>query len=58
MMSARDPELLNLCGAFEDACSTLERLRKEGRIRNLDAIVEYEAMCAEIEQEVIEMCAR
>lgn len=56
IMSMRKPELLGLCGAFEDATSTLERLRKDHRACDQEAIAEYETMCAEIEQEVIEIC--
>ncbi|WP_245451135.1 hypothetical protein [Borborobacter arsenicus] len=56
LLSTRRKEVLGLCGAFEEASSTLDRLRKEGQEKNREIIAEYEALCAEIEQEIIFMC--
>ena len=58
LLSAANPELRGLCGAFEEASSTLERLRKENVPVNSTAINEYEILCEEIEAEIIEMCIR
>ena len=58
LLSAANPELLGLCGAFEEASSTLERLRKENVPSNSNAINEYETLCEELEAEIIEMCMR
>ena len=55
LLSAND-DLLALCGAFEDASTTLERLRRERSGVNLTAIVEYEELCHDIEQEILEIC--
>lgn len=54
--TATNAELFNLCGAFDDASSTLERLRKEKTAANQAIIVEYETLCEDIEHEVIELC--
>jgi hypothetical protein len=58
IMGARNAEFLNLCGAFEQASSTLERLKKESKRENRSSIEEYENVCREIEEEVLRMCAR
>lgn len=50
--------LLGLCGAYDDATSTLERLRKARRPADRSAIAEYEGLCREIEEEIIENCCR
>lgn len=54
--SATNPELFSLCGAFEDASSTLDRLRKEKTTVNQAVIREYETLCEEIEHDIIELC--
>lgn len=56
ILSARDAGLLSLCGAFDDASDTLERLRREGGEKNREVILEYENICAEIEHDIINMC--
>jgi hypothetical protein len=56
LLSTQKKEVLGLCGAFEEASSTLDRLRKEGQEQNREIIAEYETLCAEIEQEIIFMC--
>ena len=56
ILSIRDPEVLSLCGAFEDASSTLERLLKENNPSNRDRIQEYQTICREIEDDVIALC--
>jgi hypothetical protein len=58
LLSAVNAELLGLCGAFDEASSTLERLRKENLPTNFAAISEYETLCEEIEAEIIEICIR
>jgi len=56
MLSAND-DVLALCGAFEDASATLERLQRERTGVNLPAIVEYEELCRDIEREIMEICS-
>lgn len=56
LLSARSEEMRNLCGAFDDASSTLERLRRERDDRNADMIAEYEKICADIERDILMMC--
>jgi hypothetical protein len=56
VLSAKDEGILSLCGAFDDATDTLERLRRVNPERHHDIILEYENICAEIEQEIIEIC--
>jgi len=58
LTSVTNPDMLSLCGAFEDASTMLERLRKERSPNNTSAITEYEILCEELEQEIIEMCIR
>ena len=56
MLSIRNEDFLSLCGAFEEASVTLERLRRENGERNRLTIEEYETICVEVEQEIIKMC--
>jgi hypothetical protein len=49
-------EVLALCGAFEDASSTLERLQRDRSDVNLATIIEYEELCRDIEREILEIC--
>ncbi|WP_292679561.1 hypothetical protein [Mesorhizobium sp.] len=56
ILSATDPDLLSLCGAFEDASSMLERLRMKKGNMNHAAIAEYEELCVELENDIIRMC--
>jgi hypothetical protein len=51
-----DDEVLALCGAFEDASTTLERLQRERSGVNFTVIVEYEELCRDIEREILELC--
>jgi hypothetical protein len=55
-LSARDEGVLSLCGAFDDATDTLERLRLSDPERHRLVILEYESICAEIEQDIIKIC--
>lgn len=55
-LSARDEGILSLCGAFEDATDTLQRLRLTDPERHRLTILEYENICAEIEQDIIKIC--
>jgi hypothetical protein len=57
-LGIRNPDFLSLCGAFEEASDTLERLRQENRNYKKSEIAEYENICQEIEQEIIQMCSR
>jgi hypothetical protein len=56
LLSIRNDDFLSLCGAFEEATVTLERLRRENGERNRLTIEEYETICVEVEQEIIKMC--
>jgi hypothetical protein len=56
MLSIRNEDFLSLCGAFEEASVTLDRLRREDGERNRHTIEEYENLCLEVEQEIINMC--
>lgn len=58
IISATNADMFSLCGAFEDASSTLDRLRKEKTGANQSVIREYENLCDELEQEIIEICSR
>lgn len=55
MLSARNATLLSLCEAFNDASSTLDLLRRNGS-NDIKLIAEYEALCTELEEEVIGIC--
>jgi hypothetical protein len=55
MLSGRSSTLLSLCDAFDEASSTLDRLRLESA-RNGKLIAEYETLCLDIEGEVIDLC--
>jgi len=57
-LSSRSESLSSLCGAFEDASMTLERLRAVRALPDEAAILEYEAVCREIEGEIRSICAR
>ena len=54
LLSVRDEDVFSLCGAYDDASLTLERLRKSGEDRVV--VLEYENICADIEREIIEIC--
>lgn len=56
LLSVTNPDMFSLCAAFEEANSTLERLKKEKTFWNQSTIAEYETLCVEIETEIIEMC--
>ena len=55
MLSGRNTTLLSLCDAFDEASSTLDRLRRNGS-SDLKLIAEYEMLCSDIEGEVIDIC--
>ena len=57
IVSASNAEMFSLCGAFEDASSTLDRLRRQGEQANPAVVEEYESLCDEIEREIIEICS-
>lgn len=56
VLCASDASVLGLCGAFDDASTTLERLRKNRSDQDADAILEYETICFEIETDIIGIC--
>jgi hypothetical protein len=56
ILSASNPGAFSLCGAFEEASSTLDRLRKEKSPVDQAVVREYEVLCTEIEEEIIELC--
>ncbi len=56
LLSARSEDLRSLCGAFEEASSTLESLRKSAGTAPPESIVEYEVLCREIEDDIIALC--
>jgi hypothetical protein len=58
ILSATNAGVFSLCGAFEEASATLDRLRKENSQVDPAVIREYETLCEEIEREIIEMCGR
>jgi hypothetical protein len=58
VLGTRNPDFLSLCGAFEEASATLERLRGEHLNYMKSEIAEYENICQELEQEIISMCGR
>jgi hypothetical protein len=58
VLSIRDPEVLSLCGAFEDASSTLEFHLNENHPTNRDRIQEYQMICREIEDDIIGLCLK
>ena len=55
ILSAQNATMLSLCDAFHDASSTLDCLRKDPKA-DAAIIREYEALCTEIEGEIIEIC--
>lgn len=56
VLGARDAGFLSLCGAFDDASNTLERLQRGDQEKNREIILEYQKICAEIEQDIIQTC--
>ena len=58
ILSATNAGMFSLCGAFEEASATLDRLRKEKSRVEQSVIREYETLCEDIEREIIEMCGR
>lgn len=57
LLSVRSEEMRNLCGAFDDASSMLERLRRERDDHNAGMIAEYERLCSDIERDILIMCS-
>ncbi|WP_064692043.1 hypothetical protein [Rhizobium aegyptiacum] len=50
--AADQPHLYELCGAYGEACSVLDRLRKD-MSADPAIVTEYEIICAEIETDVL-----
>lgn len=55
MLSIRNSSLVSLCDAFDEASSTLDRLRRNDSTDD-KLLVEYETLCSDIENEVIDIC--
>jgi hypothetical protein len=58
ILSATNSAVFSLCGAYEEASATLERLRKEKSQVDRSVVIEYEDLCEDIEREIIEICGR
>lgn len=58
LLAARDQSIAHLFEAYDDACMTLQRLRKAVGESNVPMIREYEEVCLEIETDVIEYCLK
>jgi hypothetical protein len=56
LLTAHSNSLGGLCEAYDDASTTLDRLRSKPSLKNSAMIAEYETICSEIETEVIEIC--
>lgn len=56
MIDGKSESLGSLCEAYEDASSTLDRLRSVVGDANRTMVHEYEIVCAEIEADVIKYC--
>lgn len=56
ILTASDAELLNLCGAYEEASATLEKLRARPTEFLQPQIDEYQTLCEEIENEILSIC--
>ena len=55
LLSVKNLSLSNLCEAYEEASSMLDRQRKLDPLDH-SMISEYELICREIEEEVISIC--
>ncbi|MER9401496.1 hypothetical protein NKI46_25625 [Mesorhizobium sp. M0615] len=53
---ATKPNVLSLCGAYEDASTMLNRLRNGDINADQDVISEYEELCIELENDIIRIC--
>jgi hypothetical protein len=56
ILGAKSSALQDLFEAYEDASMTLERLLKEAGEDARPMIREYETICSEVENDVIEYC--
>lgn len=56
-LGATNQDFLALCGAFEEASSTLERLERDLQ-RNQETRHEYAQLCSELESEIRTICER
>jgi hypothetical protein len=55
IFSAQNQDILGLCEAFEQAYGMLDGLRK-APAPDLKLMLEYENLCSDIENEVVELC--
>lgn len=55
LLSARNANMVSLCGAFDEATIALDRLRTDP-MRNAGLVIEYETLCSDIEGEIIDIC--
>jgi hypothetical protein len=51
--AAEDPDLRELCGAYGEACTVLDRMRRDASA-DPAIVAEYEIICREIEAEVMQ----
>lgn len=56
ILSGKSGSLDSLCEAYEDACVTLERMLRESGDTHAPMVKEYQAICSEIESDVIQYC--
>lgn len=54
ILSRSHREVQALCGAFDDASTALEQLRRRGCDPSI--IQDYEQICSEIEEDVVNIC--
>ena len=56
ILAATSSPLAGLCEAYEDASTTRDSLQKQGDEADPLLVAEYEALCIEIESDVIKYC--
>jgi hypothetical protein len=56
LLAQKSSALENLCEAYEDACTALDRFRNRLPTFQDPLVDEYETICREIESDVIQLC--
>jgi hypothetical protein len=56
VLSARGGPLEGLCEAYDEATEALQRFHSNLVDKDAEMIVEYEAICAEIEADIVKIC--
>jgi hypothetical protein len=56
VLARNSPSLSDLLEAYEEAATMLDRLATDGGVPDDDLRREYEAICSELEADVIEFC--